>query len=160
MPRPMMNGMADHSRSFLLFNLALAFYLTGAIWAHEMDIFRNWRVLDPDNFRRVQDAHWKRLPYWVFFPLACALIGAILLVWYHPPDSPMWLVRGSLGCQLASLILTAIFWGPWQAKLSRDPAGAESAYLARILRTHWIRTLLINGYAACLLILALEILGG
>ena len=143
--------------TFLLLNLALAFYLVGAIWAHEVDIFRNWQVLDPDNFHRVQTVHWKKLPYWVFIPLGLALIGSIILIWYHPMNSPAWAIWGNLACQVLSLILTAIFWGPWQAKLSHDTAGGKSIYLAKILRTHWLRTLLINLYGFIILIWVLQI---
>jgi len=53
--------------------------------------------------------------------------------------------------QLCSHLLTATFWGPWQAKLSTDPLAAQSPMLEKILRTHWIRTLLINIYAINLL---------
>jgi hypothetical protein len=38
---------------FLLLNLALAFYNAGTIWAHEIDIFRSWKLLDPRNFHAV-----------------------------------------------------------------------------------------------------------
>lgn len=41
---------------FLVLNLALAFYNVGTIWAMEIDIFRNWKVLDPANFHAVQGA--------------------------------------------------------------------------------------------------------
>ena len=143
--------------AFLLLNLALAFYLIGAIWAHEVDIFRNWQVLDPDNFHRLQTAHWRKLPYWIFLPLAAAFAGSIALVWYHPAGSPAWAIWGNLVCQLASHILTALMWGPWQAKLSQDAAGGKSKYLAKILRTHWIRTLLINAYAFILLAWAIKL---
>jgi hypothetical protein len=139
------------SSVFLLINLALAFYLVGCIWAHEVDIFRNWRVLDPGNFRRVQATHWRKLPYWVFAPLALAFAGSVALVWIHPPGSPAWAIWGNLACQLASHLLTAVMWGPWQARLSRDEAGGRSVYLDRILRTHWIRTLLITAYGGILL---------
>lgn len=73
---------------FLLLNFALAFYLVGCIWAHEIDILRNWRVLDPENFHRMQAAHWRKLPYWVFAPLALALAGSIGPIWHHPRASP------------------------------------------------------------------------
>jgi hypothetical protein len=113
-------------RNFLLLNLALAFYLVGAIWAHEVDIFRNWQVLDPENFRRLQTVHWRKLPYWIFAPLAAALAGSLILIWYHPAGSPAWAICGNLGCQLLSLVLTALLWAPWQAKLSQDSAGGKS----------------------------------
>jgi hypothetical protein len=145
---------------FLLINLALAFYLVGAIWAHEVDIFRNWRVLDAANFRRVQSTHWSKLPYWVFAPLALAFAGSIALIWYHPAGSPAWAIWGNLLCQIASHVLTVLMWGPWQARLSNDTAGGKSEYLARILKTHWIRTLLVNAYAAVLLLWAARLLHG
>jgi hypothetical protein len=137
--------------TFLLLNLALAFYGVGAIWAHEVDIFRSWTLLDPETFRRVQTAHWRKLPYWIFAPVALTLLGSIALVWYHPARSPTWAIWGGLACQVASHTLTAVAWGPWQAKLSKANAGPRSVYMARILSTHWIRTLLINAYGLILL---------
>ena len=56
----------------LLLNLALSFYLVGAIWAVEVDIFRSWKLSDPKDFHTVQSVHWRNLPYWVFAPLAFA----------------------------------------------------------------------------------------
>ena len=44
-------------------------------------------------------------------------------------------------------MLTAIFWVKWQAKLSRDSTGPQSIYLAKIIKTHWVRTVLVNAYA-------------
>jgi hypothetical protein len=54
-------------------------------------------------------------------------------------------------------LLTAIFWGPWQAKLSKDSAGPKSVYLDKILRTHWVRTALINAYALIMLFGAIKV---
>lgn len=142
----------------LVLNLALAFYLVGAIWAHEVDIFRSWRFVDAKHFRTLQTVHFRKLPYWIFTPLGVALAGSITLIVYHPGGSPGWAIWGNLGCQVASHGLTATMWGPWQAKLSRDPLGPRSLYLEKILATHWIRTLLINGYGAILLVWAIEVL--
>jgi hypothetical protein len=43
--------------ALLLATLAIAFYNVGTIWAHEVDIFRTWRLVSKEDFRRVQDAH-------------------------------------------------------------------------------------------------------
>jgi len=51
---------------FLLLNVALAFYLVGAIWAMEVDIFRSWKLVGATDFPTVQAVHWRKLPYWVF----------------------------------------------------------------------------------------------
>ena len=150
--------MYDPARIFLLANLALSFYLAGAIWAIEVDIFRSWRLVNAGDFPAVQEAHWRKLRFWVFIPLGLALTGSIALVWFHPAGSPSWAIRGNLGCQLLSHLLTALCWGRWQAKLSKDSAGSNSIYLTKILRTHWIRTALINAYAIILFTWALIVL--
>jgi hypothetical protein len=130
-------------KAFLLLNLALAFYNIGTIWAHEVDIFRSWQLVGP-NFHEIQTVHWRKLPYWVLAPAAAAFAGSVALFWFHPSGSPTWAIVGVFTCQAVSVLLTAIYWARWQAALSRDPLGAKSPYLAWILRTHWIRTALIN----------------
>jgi hypothetical protein len=80
--------------TFLVLNLALAFYNVGTIWAHEVDIFRSRRLVDPGNFRRIQMVHWRKHPYWIFLPVGLALAGSISLIWYRPADSPLWAVWG------------------------------------------------------------------
>jgi hypothetical protein len=137
---------------FLVLNLALAFYNLGTIWAHEIDIFRSWRLVGVESFHTMQSVHWRKLPYWIFAPVGFSLIGGILLIWYHPAKSPFWAISGALVCQLLTLVLTALLWGRWQAKLAKDPLGPQSPYLGMTLRTHWIRTLLINAYAGFLLV--------
>ncbi len=145
--------------TFLLLNLALAFYNAGTIWAHEVDIFRNWTLVDSKDFHRIQAAHWRRLPYWIFLPVGLAFAGSIALFWYRPTDTPAALVWTAFLCQFASHVLTAAFWGRWQAKLSHDERGSASPYLAKILATHWIRTALINAYTLILLGCAIQLWG-
>ena len=141
---------------FLFLNLALGFYNAGTIWAHEVDIFRSWRLIDARSFHTVQRVHFRKLPYWVFAPVGLGLGGAVGLIWLHPPGSPVWGIWGALACQVASLVLTGLFWGRWQAQLAKDPRGATSPWLDKILKTHWIRTLPINANAAILLAWALN----
>jgi hypothetical protein len=150
--------MGDYSKVFLLANVALAFYLVGCIWAHEVDIFPSWKLLDDQSFPHVQQMHWRKLPYWVFAPLGVAFAGSIALVWYHPAGSPAWAIWTNLGLQLLSHVLTALTWGRWQAGLSKDPLGSRSPYLTKILRTHWMRTLIVNAYAVVLFIWMVQVL--
>jgi hypothetical protein len=141
---------------FLILNLALGFYNVGTIWAMEVDIFRSWKLVGAD-FHKIQEVHWKKLPYWIFTPVGLAFIGSIILIWYHPIGSPAWAIWGTLFAQVISLVLTAMFWGQWQAKLSTDVLGSQSPYLEKILKTHWIRTFLINAYALILLLWVLQV---
>jgi hypothetical protein len=144
--------------TFLLLNLALGFYNVGTIWAHEIDIFRSWTLLRPEDFHSVQHVHWRKLPYWIFVPVGSAFVGSISLIWYHPQNSPLWGIWGAPLCQALSIALTAVFWGHWQAKLAQDPLGSESLYLKKILQTHWVRTLLVTMNALILLLWTISIL--
>jgi hypothetical protein len=81
-----------------------------------------------------------------------------LLIVYHPAGSPQWAMWANLLCQVLSLILTALTWGRWQAELSRDNLGSHSPYLDKILRTHWMRTLLVNAAALILLFWSVRVL--
>jgi hypothetical protein len=145
--------------TFLVLNLALAFYNVGTIWAHEIDIFRTWKLInDPKIFHTVQEVHWKKLPYWVFTPVGLGLLGSLALFWYHPDQILSWEIAIAFGAQLVSLILTAIFWGQWQAKLAKDTQGGSSIYLEKILKTHWIRTALINIYGLMLLWMTVQVM--
>jgi hypothetical protein len=145
------------TNAFLLVNVAIAFYNVGAVWAHEVDIFRSWKLIDPKDFHTIQRNHWHKLPYWVFMPIVLGLICGIVLISYRPEQAPLWAIGGALLCQILSLVLTAIFWGRWQAKLARDYRGPQSPYLSSILKTHWIRTCLISTYATLLLVCAIDV---
>lgn len=144
------------AETFLILNLALAFYNVGTIWAMEIDIFRTWKLIAPQNFPVVQGTHWRKLPYWIFAPVGLAFIGTIVLFWYHPykiPVQEIWIV---FTVQVLSHFLTAILWGPWQAKLSKDELGSASPYLNKILKTHWIRTALISAYGFVFLLMTIQ----
>ena len=114
-------------KTFLLLNVALAFYGIGAIWAHEVDIFRSWKLIDAKDFPKVQRAHWRKLPYWVIAPVGLSLLGSFALVFYHPAGSPAWALWGNVGCQVVAIVLTALLWGRWQARLAKDPLGSASS---------------------------------
>ena len=145
-------------KHFLLLNLALAFYNVGTIWAHEIDLFRTWKLIGVAEFHAVQQTHFRKLPYWVFAPVGLAISGGVALLFYQPAGSPKWCAWAALGFQVLSGVLTGAMWGQWQAQLAKDPLGPASPYLGKILHTHWIRTLLINAYAAVLLLWSLRIL--
>src|SRR5260370_42004412 len=102
-----------NSTTFLLINMALAFYNTGLIWVHEVDIFRNWKLMELSSFNTVRARHWKNLPFLVGAPVGLALIGSVILLVHHPANSPAWAIWGNLLCQVLSHILTAIYWGRW-----------------------------------------------
>ncbi len=137
---------------FLIVNMAIGFYAVGIVWANEIDIFRSWQhIHDTTDFRAVWHAHWKKLWTWALIPVGLEFAGSIGLIFFHPAGSPAWGIWGNFTCQLASLVLTILFWEQWQARLYKDPEGSKSPYLAKILRTHWVRAVLTTTYAMLLL---------
>jgi len=53
-----------------------------------------------------------KLAYWIFVPVALALLGgSILLIWYHPANLPLRAIYGALICLVLARVLTALFWG-------------------------------------------------
>lgn len=142
-------------RALLLVNLLVGGYNFGTIWAHEVDIFRSWRLAG-EHFQEVQRVHWRKLPYWVLGPVGAGFILSVVMLWLHPSGSLAW-AWSSFGTQVASGALTATMWGPWQGRLARDPRGAESPYLRRILATHWIRTALYSANAIIVLLWAIRV---
>jgi hypothetical protein len=145
--------------TFLLINMALAFFNTGLIWVIEADIFPRWKLMDLSSFNRVRAAHWKIIPFLVFIPVGLAFIDSVILFWYHPSKSPRWAIWGSFLCQFLSHILTAVFWGRWQANIS-PILGPGDPLLDKIIKTHWIRTALITGYALIFLVWTVIVCNG
>jgi hypothetical protein len=58
----------------------------GTIWAHEIDIFRTWKLIGNAQFHQVQEVHFRKLAYWIFAPVGLALLGNLALIWYRPND--------------------------------------------------------------------------
>ena len=83
---------------FLLGNLVLASVIAGFVWAHQIEIFRAWRLLDKESFRAVHDAHWRTLPVWIV-PIVLSTAGSLALIFYHPTGSPVWAIGAGIACQ-------------------------------------------------------------
>ena len=134
---------------FLLANLALAFFVAGFVWAHQIEIFRAWRLLDAASFRAVHAAHFRTLPLWIA-AIVLGAAGSVALIGYHPAGSPAWAIRSGIALQVLTQALTVRFWGRWQSTLRTDPAGPASPHLRRLIRTHWLRAVLVTAYAGVL----------
>jgi hypothetical protein len=91
-------------------------------------------------------------------PVGLSLLGSIVLILYHPGNSPLWGVAGVVLCQAISIVLTAGYCGRWQARLVQDPASPDSPCLAKILNTHWVWTVLVNANALILLLWTITVL--
>jgi hypothetical protein len=106
---------------FLILNVALGFYNVGTIWAMEVDIFRSWKLIGQD-FHKVQEVHWRKLPYWIFTPVGLALIGSIALILVPPPRFAS---VGTMGCcSLPNFIITTYrhLLGTMAGKVKQRPS--------------------------------------
>lgn len=146
-----------NSYTFLILNLVLAFYNIGIIWTMELDVFRSWRTLDENSFYSARGTHWKWLPYFVFIPVGLALIGSIGLLWFHPNNSPLWMIWSSFSCQVLAHILTFLFWGRWQAQIYFKKLKPTDPVIEKLIKTHWIRTALMTIFGFILLSWILKI---
>jgi hypothetical protein len=142
---------------FLLLNTALAFYAVGLIWTQDVNVFRPWKLLNYDDFMKVRRAYWKTTPYLVFIPVGLSLIGAITLIWYHPEKVSTNLVYIAVSTHLLIDITTALSWGQWQARIARGKAGPDSLLLDKLVRTHWIRAIMVTIYGVWFLIMEYQL---
>lgn len=131
---------------FLQILLAVAWYNVAVIWVMEVETFRSWPLMEKASFQRVRAAHWRALPGLVFIPLGATFFGIIALIWFHPVGTPMWMIWTGLALQLAAWVLTALFWGRWQARITYDDIGPSDPLVSRLITTHWVRTLLLTLY--------------
>ena len=136
----------------LIFTLAASFYDAGTIWMTQFG-WRLWPYVAPADFAVYHDAWWSMIKPVIFPVAALAFIGSILLIWWRPDGVEGSLVWINAGMQLAVYILTAIFWGPWQAQThyARLPDGSLDPVYQRVMSTHWIRAALISANAVLVL---------
>jgi len=129
----------------LIVTFAATFYGTGNIWMTQFG-WRLWTHVDPKDFPAYHNAWWAMIKPVIFPVAAVAFFGAIALVWWRPAGVtalPVWL---NLGLQVLVYVLTAAFWGRWQAQthFARLPDGALDPMYLRAMSTHWIRATLIT----------------
>ena len=79
--------------------------------------------------------HWDAWPLMIFVTVGASLVGAIVLLRYHPegtPRPPLWTV---LGLHLAAHMLTVAMWGRCQALITFQHLGSQDALVERLVAT-------------------------
>jgi hypothetical protein len=122
-------------------------YHVGIIWLVQVVAWPLFGYVGRNEFEAYHAAWWRGIRYVIFVPSGLALLGMILLLHSPPLDVPVWLLWTALGLYILTYGLTAVWWGPQQAKL----IDTKSPRFGLILRTHWIRTVLVAGFAVLLL---------
>lgn len=135
----------------LMITFAASFYSVGTIWMTQFG-WRLWPYVAPDDFGAYHAAWWAMIKPVIFPVAAIAFFGSIALVWCRPAGVHVFLVWLNLGIQVLVYVLTAAFWGRWQAHthFARLPGGTLDPMYLRSMKTHWVRAVLItlNGLLA------------
>jgi hypothetical protein len=130
----------------LLATLVLAWYHVGIVWLVQTVAWPLFAHVGQNEFEDYHLAWWHGIRYVIFIPSGLIFAGAILLLFYTPIGVPVWLLWLALGLYALTYLLTAVWWGPLQAKLT-DP---RSPRFTLIVRTHWLRTALVSAFGLAL----------
>lgn len=135
----------DKTQWILVITFAACFYGVGNIWMTQFG-WRLWPYVDPDDFGPYHNAWWTMIKPVVFPVAAIAVLGSIALIWWRPEGVRAVLVWLNIGLLTATYLLTAIFWGRWQAQthFARLPDRSLDTMYVRAMSTHWIRATMIT----------------
>lgn len=142
------------SLPLMVLNVGVSWYNVAVIWLMQTLIYPLWAYLPTADFGAIQGRHF----WWLFalvFPQAVlATVLSWRLVRVRPSHISLWMLRLGIAIQLALWLLTAAFWGRWQAQIALP--GAETTSLLGpadyglyelLVNTHWLRVGLITTYA-------------
>ncbi|MGI8691034.1 MAG: hypothetical protein ACR2M3_20835 [Thermomicrobiales bacterium] len=136
----------------LLITLAASCYSVGTIWMVQVS-WRLFAYVGPAEFPDYHRAWWlgPRGIQPIVFPLAgLAFLGSVAEFRWRPSHASVAAVWLSLTLQVLAYVLTAAWWGRWQAQLHRvrlDDGSLNPLY-QRLLSTHWLRVALLTAAAA------------
>jgi hypothetical protein len=131
----------------LLLTLVLGWYHVGFVWLVQTVCWPLFAYVGPNEFDAYHHAWWRGIRYVLFIPSALIFIGTILLLFWTPPGLSHWIIWIALAQYVLIYVLTAAWWGPQQAKLTRT----DTPPFGLIIKTHWVRTALVTGYAVSML---------
>lgn len=131
----------------LIVTAMLAWYHVGFVWLVQVVAWPLFAYVGPKEFEAYHQAWWHGIRYILFIPSGLTFVGGLLLLFAHPQGVPEWLLAAGFAMYVLTYVLTAVWYGPEQAKLT-DP---RSPRLAMVNNVHWIRTALVSGNALCLL---------
>lgn len=137
-----------------ILNVGVSWYNVAVIWLMQTLIYPLWAYLPTTEFGAIQGRHFWWLFALVFPQAALATVLSVRLLRTHPPRVPLWTLRLGVAIQVALWVLTAAFWGRWQAQIALPDADATSllgpadyGLYELLVNTHWLRVGLITLYA-------------
>lgn len=131
----------------LIWTLAFAWYGVGIVWLVQIVAWPLFSYVGRNEFDSYHLAWWRGIRYVILAPAGLAFLGGILLLRFTPSGIPIWIIWAGVGMEIAMWGLTALWFGPRQAKLTNTETGG----FRLLIKTHWLRTALISGYGLVLL---------
>src|SRR6266849_4931884 len=137
---------ASISRWVQLISLAAGCYNVGIILMTQFG-YRLWARVGRAEFEDYHRAWWYG---WggiqpLSFPSGIvATLGALAQLRWRSPHIPSWLVWLNINVWIQAWVMTAVWWGRWQAQLkqARQEDGSLDPLYHRLLTTHWLRVAL------------------
>lgn len=120
----------------LLFNFALAAYLTGLIWTVQVVHYPSFALVKPSEFVAYHQAHTTRISYVVLLPMVVELGLALWLVWQGRALGAV--VWWCLALALLIWLVTFFVSVPFHNRLAQ---GFDYIAIDGLVRTNWVRTL-------------------
>ncbi|HTE47553.1 MAG TPA: hypothetical protein VK636_20085 [Gemmatimonadaceae bacterium] len=143
-----MHDVSPLSDSILIFALTFALYRVGDIWSFQVVLFPLWGMVSAQDFPAYHNAHFRSIFGVIFVPMGLSLLSAIFLWFFPPPGAPVWLLGAALALQ-AVLLLSLIFWIPFQQRIARE--GNRPELIRRLVVIHWTRVANITLFALVVL---------
>lgn len=134
----------DASDIFLLFWVALVFWVLGQIWFAQIVIYPLFAKVGAPDYKAYHAAYSRRIPLPVIIPGFASFVLPVALALVGPP-MPLWLSGANIAAGSAGLMVTVLLEIPRHARLVRE--GKNDAVIAELVRFNWPRTLSISAQA-------------
>lgn len=127
-------------RPLLVAHAGVTLAMVGIMWAVQLAIYPQFRLVAPADFQAYVTAHARRIVA-VLAPFAPAEVLLALLVWLVRPDDVSGASALVAGALLAvGWVTTGLWYGPLHGRLQAD--GHDPILIERLIRTNWFRTVL------------------
>ena len=130
----------------LLVNLALSFYMVGAIWLTQVSCYPLWAYVGPTEYHAYHVAWWQSIWGVIFIPGGLVTLCAFAMLRLRPPGVPAGAVWLGIVLQVLIYVLTAVWWGRLMAELESVSGPIYGPMYHRLLITHWGRVALVTAY--------------
>src|SRR5579859_3572088 len=144
------SGLRSLTRSewLLLITLALSWNGTGNVWLTQLS-WSLFAYVSGPNFAAYHQAWWIGVQLFTL-PLAILVyVCAIAQLRWRPAGVSAWMAWVGVGMRTAMNILTVVWFGAGQARLTQAvlPDGSLDPFYVQLVQTQWVRVALVTAFA-------------